>query len=377
MGGDTKIFLEFAKRWAASGNIVNIITSESGYKTCQNYNLDNANYFVISSSKDERLGRPLCHIVQTVKASVKALKSYTVSGKVVIYSASNFWPDVIPAVILKKRMANSKWVGTCYLPIPNPFKGFELAYEEKLKLIPDFKALAGYFIEKPSSLLLKRYADFIFVTNELDKKYFTDARVPLTRLRAIYGGVDLEAISKVPNQKIVYDGCFVGRVHPQKGVLYLIGIWDYVCKQMPKAKLAIIGNGSKDYENKVKDEIKKRGLERNIDLLGFADGIKKYEILKSSRVFLHTSIYDNSGMAAAEGMACGLPAVRFDIPALKLAYPKGMLVGQLKDCKAFADNVLILLRDDDLYRKTRQDALNLTKDWDWNKKAQDILNFIK
>jgi glycosyltransferase involved in cell wall biosynthesis len=377
MGGNTKIFLEFAKRWATSGNTVNIVTSESGYETCQNYNLTNTSYFITSSFKTERFGLPIRHLIQTIKASINALKGFPRGEKVIIYSASNFWPDVVPAIFIKKNMPGSKWVGTCYLPIPNPFRGFELAYEEKLRLIPDVKALGNYFVEKPSSFLLKRYADFIFVTNDLDKQYFIDSGFPKTRLKAIYGGVDLEAISKVPDQKVIYDGCFVGRLHPQKGVLYLIKIWSYVCKEMPKAKLAIVGNGSRDYENKVKDEIKKRGLERNIDLIGFADGIKKYKILKSSRVFLHTSIYDNSGMAAAEGLACGLPAVRFDIPALKIAYPKGMLVSQLKDSKAFAENVLILLKDDDLYLKTRLDALSLAKDWDWNKKAKDILNFIK
>ncbi len=73
---------------------------------------------------------------------------------------------------------------------------------------------------------------------------------------------------------------------------------------------------------------------------------EKYKILKSSKIFLHTSIYDNSGMTAAEAMACGLPAVRFDIPALRIAYPKGMLVVPLKDSPKFAKAVLQLLEDE-------------------------------
>jgi glycosyltransferase involved in cell wall biosynthesis len=243
-------------------------------------------------------------------------------------------------------------------------------------LLPDFKALANYLVEKPSSVLLKKFADFIFVTNELDKKYFTDAGVPVTRLRAIYGGVSLKEIERVPEQKIKYDGCFVGRIHPMKGVDYLVEIWSYVCEKKPNAKLALIGNGSKDYENKVRHLIRAKGLEENIDLLGFVDGIEKYEILKASRLFLHSSIYDNSGMTAAEGMACGLPAIRFDIPALKVAYPQGMLVAPLKDCKKFAEAVLRLLDNDDLYNKVKEDALELAKSWDWDKKAASILDYI-
>ncbi|MGA3110549.1 MAG: glycosyltransferase family 4 protein [Candidatus Bathyarchaeia archaeon] len=341
--------------------------------------MTNANYFIISSSRTERLGQPLNHIFQTIKAYVNLLnypKNYSADEKIVIYSATNFWPDVIPAIVIRKRLANSKWVGTCYLPIPSPFKGFEFAYEGKSKLLPNVKTLANYFVEKISTFVLLLYADLFFVTNELDMTYFTSAGVPSTRIKAIYGGVELREIEKVPDQKLKYDGCFVGRIHPMKGVDYLVEIWSYICKKRPNAKLALIGNGAKDFEQKVRDEIKKRGLEENIDLLGFVDGVEKYKILKSSKIFLHSSIYDNSGMTAAEGMACGLPAVRFDIPALRIAYPRGMMVVPLKNSKKFAEAVLQLLDDDILYNKLKKEALNLAKSWDWDQKAPDILDYI-
>lgn len=37
MGGNTKIFLEFARRWRTWGNVINVITSEDGFKTCRRY----------------------------------------------------------------------------------------------------------------------------------------------------------------------------------------------------------------------------------------------------------------------------------------------------------------------------------------------------
>ncbi len=161
-----------------------------------------------------------------------------------------------------------------------------------------------------------------------------------------------------------------------KGVDYLIDIWDRVCKILPNARLALIGNGSKDFEEKIQQEISKRGLKRNIDTLGYMDGIDKYLVLKASKVFLHTSIYDNSGMTAAEAMACGLPAVRFDIPALRIAYPKGMLVVPLKDSGEFAKAVLQLLTNNDLFCKLQKEALELAENWDWDKKAGNILEYI-
>ena len=378
MGGNTKIFLEFSKRWAKSGNTVSVITSEKGHRTCQNYNLNTAKYYIVSSSKSERLSPPIHNVIQTIKSSInlRHFPKNCSSELKVIYSASNLWSDVIPALVLKKRLTNSKWVGTCYLPIPNPFKGFEFAYESKYRLFPRFNDLANYIVEKISTSFLVRYADLLFVTNDLDKAYFADEGMPLACIKAIYGGVDLKAILTVPDQEHKYDGCFVGRLHPMKGILYLVEIWSYVCKIRSDSKLALIGNGAKDFEQIVRGEIKKRGLEKNIDLLGFVDGMEKYKILKSSKVFLHTSIYDNSGMTAAEGMACGLPAVRFDIPTLRVAYPKGMLVVPLKDCKKFAEAVLKLLQDDIVYNQLKKQALDLAKIWDWDRKAPDALDYI-
>jgi glycosyltransferase involved in cell wall biosynthesis len=376
MGGDTKILLEFARRWANQGCKIKVITSDSGYKTFQNYQVKNVDFSIISSSRIEKFGRPLCHIIQTIKGLIEVLRNSPAKSKIVIYSATNFWPDIIPAAFLKKRFVNSIWVSSCYLPIPSIFKGFEFAYEQNSKIIPDFKTVANFFVEKPSTSVTLRLADFVFVTNEIDKSYFSDKGFPANRLKAIYGGVSSKEIASVPKQEIKYDGCFVGRIHPMKGVDYLIDIWDNVCKVQPNAKLALIGNGSKDFEEKIQQEIIKRKLQKNIDCFGYVDGIEKYRILKSSKLFLHTSIYDNSGMTAAEAMACGLPAVRFDIPALRIAYPKGMLVVRLKNSKEFANAVLLLLTNDKLYCKLQSEALELAKSWDWDLKACNVLQYI-
>ena len=372
MGGNTKIMLEFARRWAVTEE-VNVITYEDGLKTCLNYDLNNVNYVMVPSSRFAKFGVPVYYGVQILGTCLTSLKTPKKTGCSVVYSASNFWPDVIPAIIMKRKNPRLKWIGSYYLMNPSAFTGFE----EKRHFLPDIRLLASNFMDRVSFVLLLKYADAIFVTNDLDKKFFSDKGFSASKLKAIYGGVNLAEISEVPEQQVKkYDCCFVGRIHPQKGVVYLIDIWDRVHKMKPNAKLAIIGNGPKWYENKVRSEIRKRHLEKNIDMLGFMDGKEKYKILKSSRVFLHTSIYDNCGMAAAEGMACGLPVVRFDIPALKVAYPKGTLVAPLIDCKKFADAAIAFLDDHILYNKIKTEALELVKSWDWNEKTFCLLNFV-
>lgn len=376
MGGNTRIFLEFARRWAEKGHIINAYVSEPVFETCKIHNLTNVNCAIWPVGKFKRFGALISDLAQVIIAVSRALRMPLPSSNAIIYSASDFWPDVLSAVALKKKWSGSKWIASLYLLIPSPFKGFEHAYDNKIKF-PSLKMLLYYAYQRVAIWFMTRYADLIFVTNDVDKAFFVDRGVKEFNIKAIYGGVELEEIAKVPSPKErKYDGCFVGRIHPMKGVLELVQIWDLVCQVKSDARLALIGNGAKEFEDKVRNEIKRRRLEANIEMLGYVDGKEKYSILKSSRVFLHSSIYDNCAMAAAEAMACGLPAVRFDIPALRVAYPKGMLVAPLKDCETFAQKVLELLGDDVLYAKMRSEALEASKDWDWDRRASSVLRYV-
>ena len=151
----------------------------------------------------------------------------------------------------------------------------------------------------------------------------------------------------------------------------MIEIWKIVCMKKKDAKLAMIGVG--ELEGSIKDKIKMNGLDKNVVLFGFKDGLEKIRIFKDSCVVVHPAIYDSGGMAACEAMACGLPGVSFDLPALKTYYPKGMLKSACFDLGHFAENILNLLTNKELYGKTSKDALELAKEWDWDQRAKDLL----
>jgi len=155
----------------------------------------------------------------------------------------------------------------------------------------------------------------------------------------------------------------------------LIDIWKKVCEKKKNSRLAMIGNGP--LEGDVKKKIKELRLEKNIDLLGFKDGEDKYEIFKQSKIILHPATYDSGGMAAAEGMAWGLPGVSFDLEALKTYYPKGMVKTPSGDIEKFADNILLLLEDKGYYQRISKEARDLIVEvWDWKKRAEDIFNKV-
>jgi len=82
-------------------------------------------------------------------------------------------------------------------------------------------------------------------------------------------------------------------------------------------------------------------------------------------------------MAAAEGMAWGLPGVSFDLESLKTYYPKGMLKTPCFNLDQFADNILKLNEDSEKYKNYSKEAQDLiNQEWDWDKRAERIFDKV-
>jgi glycosyltransferase involved in cell wall biosynthesis len=370
-GGD-RIAVECIKRWRKKGINIIVMTSKSGRLI---YGLKDVKYVTISSPifrKYSILGIIIFAFIALVNGILKALLFRNLKHTTVVYSASEFLPDLLPTLIIKRRNRNTKWIAAFYLFAPHPFSK-KSPYRGVFSKI---KNILYFSMQQISYRIVKNYADMVWVTNELDRWRFIDSRrLTHDRVIAVRGGVDTKtpALIPEPNRK-KFDAVFIGRFHPQKGVLELIEIWKYVCEKKKNAKLAMIGNG--DLEREVKKRISKYGLEDKVFLFGFKDYIEKIQIFKESLIVVHPAIYDSGGMAACEAMACGLPGVSFDLPALRTYYPKGMLKTPCFDLKGFAENILKLLNDQELYRKLQKEALELAKEWDWDKRTEELLKII-
>jgi len=374
-GGGERIAIELSKRWSKKLS-VNVYTSNLGSFMWNKYDLNNVKLIKIIELKEK--SNVFSYFNRAIQGIFKfGLKNFDKSG--MIYSCSDFWPDSIPAFVAKIKNPKMKWIAGFYLFAPNPWqKDSPYKTSFKRRII----GLAYWLTQLPIYFLVKKYADYVFVTSEPDVKKFITKKRNKSKIIVVQGGVDITESEKylklkniIPIEKRKYDACFVGRFHYQKGVLELIEIWNLVCKEKSNAKLAMIGIGP--LKSDLKKKIKDLGLEKNIDLLGFKDGKEKYQIFKQSKIIVHPATYDSGGMAAAEGMAWALPGVSFDLEALKTYYPKGMIKTKCFDKIEFAKNIRGLLNDPQIYKKTSKEAHELIKDvWDWDKRTDFIYKKI-
>jgi len=405
-GGD-RIFTELIKGWKDRASIL-LMGSQEAIDIAMRYGANVAFLKTAETNQhpDLGLGGLLVHTYRRIRAGIKGLTTYSAQLKDVdvVYSVSDFYPDFYPAYLMKRRNSKITWIAGYYLFAPAPWAKVT-PYTGAQRL----RGLVYWLMQRPSYYLINKYADKVFVTSEPDVKYFVNTKRSRDQVVVVQGGVDVTASEEylqeqakreklkatsyeelggqvtedgrleargLPPPSKRYDACFIGRFHYQKGVLLLIDIWKKVCEKKADAKLAMIGNGPLEDEARVK--IKSLGLEQNVELLGFMDGEKKFEIFKQSKVMVHPATYDSGGMAAAEGMAWRLPGVSFDLEALKTYYPQGMVKVSCFEQQQFADTILHLLNDPAFYEEQARLAHELVLNvWDWNKRAENVWKALK
>lgn len=369
ISGSDRIFIEFARYWSLK-NRLEIFVFEDGHKMCFKQGLDLSKIKFCILTKAGYIAR----IFKGIKIGL-TLKLEN-NESVIVYSASEFWMDSLPAFILKLRFPRIKWLAAWYQTAPNPLKGFT---EDNINHRDRIGAFIYFLVQLPIKLLIKRFAGFVLVNNNNEKKVFPvhDKR---GKAVVVLGAVDLERIKKwkKKNKKTekIFDAVFQGRFHFQKGVLELIDIWKMVVNENKYAKLVMIGDGP--LKKNVELRIKNLELSDNIILTGYLfDGEEKYRIFSQSKMVVHPSFYDSGGMASLEAMAFGLPCVGFNLSSFKHYYPKGMIKVKTGNLAGFADKILQLLSDKQLYRMMQKETEALiSKDSSWKNRARQILDQV-
>lgn len=373
-GGD-RIFIEFARRWSKDIP-VEIFVWQQGFEMCQRQHLNSSSikYHVSNMELWQKIGfiiNYFARIIEGIKIGL-TLKIAN-SSETIIYSASEFWMDCLPAFLIKIRYPKIKWAAAWYQTAPNPLVGFsEGNRDQKYK----FSAFLYWLVQLPMKPLVANFADFVLVNNEEEKRQFPKLN-RLDKTVVVIGAVDVEGIQSWINKHRyfdkIYDGVFQGRFHPQKGVVELVDIWKKVIEKIPSAKLAMIGDGPLMEDVKLK--IKNEHLKNNINLFGYVfDGDEKYKIFSQGKVVAHPAFYDSGGMASAEAMIFGLPCVGFDLASYKSYYPRGMIKVKLGNINEFANQIIRLLKDKVIYNKVADDAVSLIQNnWSWDKRASQVL----
>ena len=233
----------------------------------------------------------------------------------------------------------------------------------------------------------------IITSNPHEKNFLSSTyNYPNEHIFVIPLGVDTTLFRPLPCQdaknyigstddKIVL---YVGRIHPVKGIEWLIRAFKEVTLEREKLMLMIVGgqygHDSKNnyliYLNKLTYEL---NLQNHIDFAGPKNQTALSYYYSASDVCVIPSLYESFGMVTLESMACGTPVVASNTGGLSTTVAHGV-TGFLVppgDSQQLSFRMKQILFNDTLRESLGKAALSWVKQFNWQEVTQSFITVYK
>lgn len=233
-------------------------------------------------------------------------------------------------------------------------------------------------------------------SKEIQKELAT--RYDYHKTATLYNLYDLDTIKKdaegdISDWPFKEDGLrymiSMGRDDDQKCFWHMIKAFYHIHNEIPQARLILLGAGSFDKYITLATELGIR------DYIFFA-GMRKdpYKFLKKAEIYLLTSYNEGFPNALVEGMSLGLAAVatdclsgpkeiltpddneRYGILTPLMSEPRNLDATDLEEEKHFAQEVISLLKDDNLLKKYQELAVKRAADFSYDIYKEEFMKLV-
>ncbi|MFX0067609.1 MAG: glycosyltransferase family 4 protein [Candidatus Hodarchaeota archaeon] len=219
------------------------------------------------------------------------------------------------------------------------------------------------------------HSKIITVSNTSKKKIHRILNIPKDHITVIPNGIDLSLFrsieKKTPSEPTII---YVGRLVPHKNVDNLLEAFKIIKKELPSARLKIIGSG----ENR--KALEQRAIELGIkDSTSFYGYIPDYKSLiaemSNSSIFVQPSTIEGFGMVLIEAMAARLPVVAYDLQAYRdfAKHKYNAILIEPKNVEKLAEAIIDVLRDSSLRKKLVDNGYRTACKYDWSRIAEKLL----
>ena len=318
VGGAEKRFLRVLKVWDGKGVAVTVVESSPRLVSacCPSFETREIASPVSAYGKGV-YSIYLEWVLWVVKTCIRCPSILKEKRQDIILSPNNTLPNLIVAYFVHVLSRLPLVVTVHHFDFPNAGEKANLASAYHIyrdagfgKTIALVKALTFSIM-----LALVKRADMLITVSNYTARFLLKNDIPKDEISVSGNGIDTDLIEQSKAEKKVYEGIFVGRISRDKGVFDLVQIWKLIVADEPDFKLLVVGKGPD--MAKLKELIRDSGLSSNIILKGSCTDKNLFALMKASKVFLFPSRFEGWGLAVAEALACGLPVVSYDIPALR------------------------------------------------------------
>ena len=108
------------------------------------------------------------------------------------------------------------------------------------------------------------------------------------------------------NKKIIF---FLSRIHPKKGLIYLIEAWEKLYERFPGWQIVIAGPDEDNHLSQILDLISNKQLGDKITYIGPVHGRQKYACYNMSSIFVLPTLSENYGFVVPEALSSECPVI--------------------------------------------------------------------
>lgn len=169
-------------------------------------------------------------------------------------------------------------------------------------------------------------------------------------------------LENIPQENAKLEGknlISAGRLHPVKNFGGLLQVFDLVLKQVPDAKLTIVGGGEE--LGYLENIIKQLNLEEKVTITGMVSKEEVAKYMLNSDVYVMTSLTECFPMVLLEASSIGLPLISYDVPVGPEAIIENGKNGYLipfEDKEQMANTIVRVLGDE----KLKKDLAYISKE---------------
>lgn len=169
----------------------------------------------------------------------------------------------------------------------------------------------------------------------------------------------------------------LGRLKKYKSFDHLIEAFVIVKKEIPNARLVIVGDG--DDKPRLMDLTNNLGLNDSVTFTGFVSEEEKVDWLNRMHVAVNTSAKEGWGLTATEANACGTTTVSSNVQGLRDAVidEQTGLLYEYGNREKLAEKIILILRDANLRERLQNNALQHSKEFDWQTGAEKTMEVIE
>lgn len=128
-------------------------------------------------------------------------------------------------------------------------------------------------------------------------------------IAVVPNAIETEGINCKEQWNQVQNLLFLSRIHPKKGIEFLVKALYHLKQEGIILQLKIAGEGDELYVNKLKQLVNYFGLESQVSFLGGVYGNKKWQLFKDADLFVLPTYSENFGIVVGEALFCGTPVI--------------------------------------------------------------------